>query len=221
MLTNEMKRNAFRVLATLALAAAPAFASPIFVNNYSFETLPAGGMTTSCATGGCISGGPVAIPGWTSTALSGQGQVQLVATPPGTPQWNSVPDSSTFAFSNGPTIYQTVGTVAAGHVYTLQVDVGERIGFPVTGSIDLLINGNTYTGTGTPPTAGNWSNYIATYTGTTADAGQAIVIELHSSGAQAGFDNVRLDFAPEPASFLLIGPALLFLGLRKIRTVRS
>ena len=221
MLTTEMKRNAFRVLATLALAAAPAFASPISVSNYSFETLPPGGMTTLCGTGGCISGGAVAIPGWTSTALIGQGQQQLVAVPPGTTQWNSVPDGSTFAFSNGPTISQTVGTVAAGDVYTLQVDIGDRVGFPVTGSIDLLINGNTYTGTGTAPTAGNFSNYIATYTGTTADAGQAIVIELQSSGAQAGFDNVRLDAVPEPASFLLIGPALLFLGLRRRRAARS
>jgi hypothetical protein len=162
----EMKRNAFRVLATLALAAAPAFASPIFVSNYSFETAPVGAnpFSNTCATGGCIFTTPVGIPGWTASASAGQ--MQLVTVPPGTTQFNSVPDGSTFAFAGaGGTIDQVVGTVVAGDVYTLQVDVGARTGKTFDGAFELLIGSTAFAGSGTAPTSGNWSNWTATYTG--------------------------------------------------------
>jgi hypothetical protein len=221
MLTSTIKRNAFRVLATLAFAAAPAFASMIPVNNYSFETLPAGGLTS---TGGCVGGCVYAvapISGWTNTGVSGQIQ------PSGT-QFTSLSDGLTSAFSNGPTISQTVGaTVGVGTAYTLSVAIGQRRDSgSYGGSADLLIgatalNGGAHTilAGGTAPTLGNWSTFTtATYFGSAADAGASITIELRSVGVdaqgithQGNFDNVRLDGVPEPASFLLIGSALLAL----------
>jgi hypothetical protein len=124
-------------------------------------------------------------------------------------------------------ISQTVGaTVVLGEVYTLLVDIGWRFDAPFTGTADLLINGLTYSATGTTPTRGTFGVFTAVYTGTSADAGLPITIELRSSGPQANFDNVRLDGTlgetgvPEPASLLLIAPALLALGLRIKRTAR-
>jgi hypothetical protein len=122
---------------------------------------------------------------------------------------------------------QTVGgTVVLGEVYTLLVDIGWRLDAGFTGSADLLINGHTYAATGTTPAQGTWSTYTVTYTGLAADVGRSITIDLNSSGSQGNFDNVRLDGTlgesgvPEPASFLLIGPALIALGLRMKRIAR-
>jgi len=228
MLSIKMKRNAFRVLATLAFAAAPAFASLIPVNNYSFETYPllnGTGCTAPCAYD------IGAIPDWGATAGT-SGQIQL-----GGPA-NTFPnalfftrsDGPTSAFSNDATLSQTVGaTVGVGTAYTLSVAIGQRMDSgSYGGSADLLIgatalNGNvahTILAVGTAPTLGNWSTFTTpTYWGTAADAGATITIELKSVGGvdaqglqrQGNFDNVQLDGVPEPASFLLIGSALLAL----------
>jgi hypothetical protein len=209
------------LVAALALAAVPCFASPIFVNNFSFETLPETGLTfTGCAAGCSFS--IAAIPGWSNSGNSGQFQP---GTPANTNYFSTLSDGITSAYSNdgGGVISQTVGaTVVPGEVYTLLIDIGWRFDEPFTGTADLLINGHTYTATGTTPTRGTFGLFTASYTGTAADAGQSITIELISSGPQANFDNVRLDAVPEPASFLLIAPALLALGLRiKKRAART
>ena len=114
-----------------------------------------------------------------------------------------------------------------GTAYQLSVDIGQRKDSGSSGgSADLLIgatllNGGAHTifALGTAPTLGNWSTFTTpTYLGTAADAGATITIELKSVGVdaqglthQGNFDNVRLDGVPEPASFLLIGSALLAL----------
>jgi len=229
MLSIEMKRNAFRVLATLAFAAAPAFASLIPVNNYSFENYPAlngVGCTSPCA----YDTGAISYWGGTPTINAPLGQIQ-----PGGPTgiipdalFFTLSDQPTSAYSNGVTISQTVGaTVGVGTAYTLSVAIGQRRDSgSYGGSADLLIgatalNGNvahTILAVGTAPTLGNWSTFTTpTYWGTAADAGASITIELRSVGVegivthQGNFDNVQLDAVPEPASFLLIGSALLAL----------
>jgi len=101
--------------------------------------------------------------------------------------------------------------VQLGAVYTFQVDIGFRKDTGFAGTAALLINGTTYTATGLP-VPGTFSTYTASYTGLLADVGQSITLELNSSGSQGNFDNVRLDEAtstPEPASFVLLGSALL------------
>src|ERR1035438_6063295 len=64
MLPTIMKSNAIRVLAILALVAIPAFASPIYVNNFSFES-PVAGLV---ACGANCSSQNVAIPSWTASS---------------------------------------------------------------------------------------------------------------------------------------------------------
>jgi hypothetical protein len=219
----KMKWNAFHVLATLALAAAPGLASPITVTNFSFEDLS--GITMSACPGtGCFVNFSSGIPGW--TAATG-GLLQ-----PGSqsPQlyYNSVPDGTTIAYGNSQTFSQTVGpTVGVGAVYTLLVDLGHQIGgtgFGVTA--DLRIGGTnarTITLTGSAPTAGNWATYSGSFTGLAGDTTLTIDLNGGTPGnqLQGGFDNVRLsdNSVPEPASFLLIGSALLILpALRRRRT---
>ena len=208
-------------MAALALAAAPCFGSPIFVNDFSFETLPVGGLTFTGCGAGCSYSEGVGIPGWSVTPGAQIGQFQP-GNPGNTNYFSTLSDGSTNAYSNvpGSVISQTVGaTVVLGEVYTLMVDIGWRKDAGFTGTADLMIHGIAYPATGTP-IQGAFGLFTAAYTGTSADVGQLITIELRSSGPQANFDNVRLDAVPEPASLLLIAPALLALGLRIKRTAR-
>jgi hypothetical protein len=183
------KLNSLLALATLLLAAAPGFANSISLANFSFETLPVGGLPIPCSGAGCsYSVDP--IPGW--SIAGGGGQFQPGPTP--NQYFNSLSDGPTHAYSSGGTISQTIGgTVQLGVVYTFQVDIGYRLDSGFAGTADLLINGNTYTATGVQPVQGTFGTFTATYTGLLADVGQAITLELQSSGGQGNFDNVRLD----------------------------
>jgi len=201
-----------------------ASASPILVDNASFENLPLGGLTFTCGVGCSYSGVPTPIPGWTSTG--GEGQLQ-----PGTNAGNftlfsTLSDGITSASSNGGTISQTViPTVALGVTYVLQVDVGKRNDLPATGTVNLLINGNLIGAVGAAPTSGNWSTFTAAYTGLAADVGQSITIQLAASGIQGNFDNVRLSddlgTVPEPATatVLALGLAGIFAYVSRKRTL--
>jgi hypothetical protein len=205
------------LLAGTVLTAGSAVANPIFVNNFSFENLPVGGLTNACGAGCSYSIG--AIPGWTNGGVSGQIQ------PGASGLFNSVPDGVTTAFSNRGTIAQTVApTVQLGVTYTLLVDLGQRTDLPFLSAAALLINGNTYAATGVAPTSGNWSTFTATYSGLAADVGQAITIELIANGAQGNFDNVRLSDSlvtptPEPGmmSMLAGGLGAMVLLTRRFR----
>jgi|ERR1017187_8865037 hypothetical protein len=203
-------------LAMVAFVTAPGFASTaILVNNSSFETLPTGGVSTACPSTGCAYD-IGAISGWVSSGVSGQFQAGTSGT-----YFNSLPDGPTSAFSNGGTISQTVTpTVVLGQTYELLVDIGWRLDYPMTGSADLLINGTRYSATPLVPLVrGTFDTFAVTYTAVAADVGHSITIELQSSGAQGNFDNVQLlEDAPEPATFLLIAPALLALsGIKRFR----
>ena len=204
-------------LAMVAFVTAPGFASTaILVNNSSFETLPTEGVSSACPGTGCAYD-IGAISGWVSSGVSGQFQAGTSGT-----YFNSLPDGPTSAFSNGGTISQTVTpTVVLGQTYELLVDIGWRLDAPaLTGSADLLINGNRYTATSLAPVVrGTFDTFAVIYTATLADVGHSITIELQSSAGQSNFDNVQLlEDAPEPATFLLIAPALLALsGIKRFR----
>ena len=218
MLTNTMKSSAIRVLATLALAAVPGFASPIFVSNFSFEDGPFG-TATPCSSGPTCSNYYGAIPSWTSSSVDTSTFGRLVPGTDLTKYLSGNPsDGPTQAFSIGATLSQVVSpTVTLGDMYVLRVDLGNRLDKGFTGSADLLINGKTYAATGSVPAEGTFSTWTATYVGLAADVGQSITIELKANGPQGNFDNVHLDIVPEPASLLLIGSALFVLGTLKRR----
>jgi hypothetical protein len=211
------------------ITTAATLAAPITVNNPSFEITPAGGLTLTqaCQGLGCsFDAGVGAIPGWTNSGVSGE----FI---PGTQVGNhfafdTIPDGITVAYSNGPTISQTVGSlVQAGVTYSLLADLGSRhdnTGFAA--GADLLVNGIRYSAVGVTPAPGNWSTFTATYIGRAADVGDPITIELIATAAfppQADFDNVRLSgniasVVPEPETISLIGlglAALLGIARRK------
>jgi hypothetical protein len=202
------------------LGAFTAGASPIFVSNFSFETIPGLSLPNGgCGTGCSYSTG--AIPDWTgSNGTSGQFR-------PGTGVGNTaffstIPDGTTIAFSNqaSPISQTVVPTVALGVTYTLMVDLGRRSdpGFTTFRSgADLLIGpvvgGQHFVATGSTPSPGTFSVFTATYTGVLGDVGKSITIELLSSGLEANFDDVVLSdsttSAPEPAGITLFGLGLV------------
>ena len=222
-----MKTSVLRVwlrVATFTLVVASiSYASPITVSNFSFETLGAGGVPFACGTGCSFSTDGV-IPGWT---VGGTAGLLQPGTPANTTLFNSVPDGSTVAYSNGGTISQTVAPlVQLGVIYTLQVDVLVRKDVGDPGTEALLINGNTILATGVLPAPGGFSNFTATYTGLAADVGKSISIELVSNGVQGDWDNVRLASSlpspvPEPASGVLMGLAAVALAGIVMRRKRA
>lgn len=195
--------------ALLAVSLSCALAAPITVNNASFET--ANTLDLACTGTGCLFN-IAAIPGWTNTGSSGTFQPGI---PVNATYFSFIPDGNRIAYSNGPTISQTVAaTVAAGTLYTLEVEVGNRADFPNTGNIALQIGTTVYAATPVAIAQGGWSTFSVSYLGSLADAGQSIAILLTSTGEQGNFDNVRLDGTvqtsgvPEPAT-----GAMLALGL--------
>src|ERR1700752_1505348 len=93
------------VVALGVLCAFSAAASPIFVTNFSFETLPVGGLNNgTCGAGfGCYSVGATAIPGW-SGSNAGSGEYQ-----PTTPAiFNTITNGVDVGFSNRATVFQIV-----------------------------------------------------------------------------------------------------------------
>jgi len=205
-----------------AVVVSTASAGPISVSNFSFETLPAGGLPFDSCGAGCFYSDD-AIPGWAisgKTASTGQFQPGVQAS--NFSFFNSVPDGITVAYTNGGTISQTVGvTVALGIVYTLLVDQGVRHDFSDPGIVELLIGTTPIVATGVAASPGDWSTYTATYTGLAADVGKSIAILLNSSSIQGDWDNVRLDATdataqvPEPATVALLSLGLAGLGFMR------
>jgi hypothetical protein len=206
-----------RCFGLIAMCGSALFASPIFVSNFSFEALPTPVTLHDACGAGCqfTVASENAIPGWTASSPSNEGQFSPGPSSGTTTFYNSVPDGNWIAYANAGSLSQIVTTVAANTTYVLSVSLGLRKDFPTLGSAELLINGAVYTATGTAPTSGNWSTFTAVYNSSLhpADVGLPITIELLSNGAQAGFDDVVLNTGvPEPASVAFIVTGLIGLA---------
>ena len=183
-----------------------ALAVPISVANYSFETLPSGGLPFHFCIGGCASWSIDSIPGWTNSGTSGQG---IIGGYSGNP--NAI-DGSVLGYTADNPISQDVATAVAGVTYTLDVALLHRTDFPMLGMIQLEIGGVVVaTATGVDGGPGTWNDWTAVYTATAADIGKTVTILLSTTGQQGDFDNVRLDATsiPEPGTFLLLAIGLI------------
>lgn len=126
------------------------------------------------------------------------------------------------------TASQIVSTTAVpGVTYTLDVDLGFETFAPDDGSVDLIVGGHSVTATPFGPNltqtemqgSGNWFDFEASFTATSADAGAPIEILLSSLTHGVGFalfGDVRLTDSlpavepvatPEPSTWamMLIG----------------
>jgi hypothetical protein len=116
------------------------------------------------------------------------------------------------AYSNGGTIWQTVGpTAIAGDTYTLSVEVLSRTDAPQDASVQLEFGGIPC---GTAPVVnaggGTWNDFMVSCTATGAEAGDSITILLTTVGfGQGDFDDVQLSSVPEPSVLLLLTLGLL------------
>ena len=216
--------------AYVILGATTAFATPVLINNPSFEAVTSGpplpntGGACNAGTGCSWSNG--LIPGWTDYHVPGP----LICFPacggqliPGTTGYfNAVPDGITVAYTTeGGYIWQQIGTVAANTIYTFTVDLGFRKDVLNPGSAWLQVNDLTNTvvldkalalGSGVQ-FSGNFATYTAVYNSPLSLLGDPLFIVLYSPGLQGDFDNVSVDASvPEPASLTLLGSGLLAAG---------
>ena len=195
----------FLVTGGFATCAVATTLGPITVANPSFEDTTGVIFNGSPCGPGCAYSFGQPIPGWTSSSGGGtKGQFQ-----PGT-QFSFVPNGIFTAYSNGGTISQTVAnvTVQDGITYILKVALGHRFDLPFFASADLLVGSNMFKAIGVAPAAGDWSTYTATFTGSAADAGDTITIQLNSTGVQGNFDDVSLTAVPEPSYLGVVGIGL-------------
>ena len=171
------------------------------------------------------------VSGWPSSATN------VAKTWNPTTSWfpSEAPEGQNVAFVNGTGnfIMQNLSSasVAADLTYTLEVDVGTRLGDGGTGwaySVDLVI-ADTFDVAGIlaqdfsslSPSPGQFLTSTLTYTAPSSGPviGQQLAIRLRNWGTQqVHFDDVRLIVVPEPTSLFLLASGLIgMLGSRRLR----
>jgi alpha-L-rhamnosidase len=182
-----------------------ASATPISVNNYSFESdvAPVGGLVATVPSG------------WTAFNEGGAsdigsqsgGGTDYTAYDPLAPPASGNQYCYINMFDSGVTggIYQDVGILQPNTTYTLAVAIGSRADRINSPGIISLVNGTDNTGTvlatggGLPNTQNTWQDYTVTFTTGPAVCGDLTIV-LSAAGTsstiQADFDNVQLTSAP-------------------------
>jgi len=130
--------------------------------------------------------------------------------------------------ADGTYYYQVLSaTLAANATYTLMANVGDRAAYSGPGNPSVRLGTGSTVGANllTPDTSytpaapdGGWTTWTITYTTGAAPAGlgNPLRIDLRATSKAGWFDNLSLDFVPEPASLALLGVAgLLVLRRRK------
>lgn len=194
-------------------------ATPIPINNYSFEN-------PSVSPGGWTQG--QGIPGWDTNNCYNSGEWCGVISGYGTASEGNNADWVQYI---GWISQDLNATLQPDYTYTLSVSVGHRSGFPLDPEIQLLAGGNVLIdkilADPEKPVDGAYSIITLTYqSGQNVTPNQYLTINLMNTGSsgvwsQPHFDNVTLDASPsppipEPSTFLLLGAGLVGVGfLRK------
>ena len=222
------------VLMVTALGIGEAAATPITINNYSFESpveSSSGSYSISNVTDWNYTAGANA----SGTYPDGVFNVVNNNYPAGANGLSGgalTPQGSQAAYLNGGgSLSQITSAVFQDNAtYTLTVYIGYRAdqNLPTSTSIGLEANGVLVTGgtlTFTAPSAGHWTEATYSFTTGSSDplAGDTIGVILSSvasdSSEQANFDDVALNYdasssvdaVPEPNSLALLGVGLLAL----------
>jgi hypothetical protein len=235
--------------AVLATLGAKADAATIPVADPLFDQFPVGQTQATYLNFGCGPSGALrnacdfadnTVVGWTQSALfnettdqfSGQffvGYPVVTNTFTSLPMINATTSEPIVLREQNATTSQIVSTTAVpGVTYTLDVDLGFESFAVDDGSVDLIVGGHTVLATplasyhltqAQMQESGSWYDFEASYTATSADAGDPIEILLSSQTHGVGFGffgDVRLTDSlptssapstPEPATWamMLIG----------------
>jgi hypothetical protein len=205
----------------LTIVSTEVSASPISINNPSFEVdVPEdGGWSSSGGGSGVNSSGYIT--GWNLPGGWG-GTFRPTAIPfPG-----GVPDGLNTAWLNGPTISQLLSeTLFQPYKYTLQVYVGNRADLNFSSyAVQLLAGGNLLAqdDNSLSPPDGQFMLSTVTYTALSDDSylGLPLEIRLAGGGIQVNFDMVTLDASavPIPSAAWLLGSGLVALALARRRS---
>jgi hypothetical protein len=210
------------VAGALILWAGQGLASPITIENASFEVPTCGAVGPSFCT---------ITTGWVTDSTNGNVGSFL----PPLAAWASLPDGLQVAYSNGGTLTQNLGvTIVPDMTYTLSVWVSQRFTAGTFQPDILLLGGGTTllemtngNPGGLAPTQSaegqpyDWVNWTMSWQSPSSGAviGQTLSISLGSGGTQTNFDNISLDASaptvPEPGMFLLVAGGLIGLGIRR------
>ena len=202
------------VCAIVMFAANAGWASNLNVSDFSFENYSAGAFTYSGSFAGYV-------PGWTFTSNAGLGS-QGIGGPFNIP---TTPDGTQAAFlqGNGATVSQSVAGFDSSMLYTLNVWVGTRYGSGCcTGDagVSFFIDGVQIGTTGILTSFTPFNLYTIPFTVATSGPHTLALTNVSLPGDNTSFvDDVSIaaTASPEPATFTVIGGALLALGLARRR----
>jgi len=200
------------VCAILMFAANATWASNLSISDFSFENYPAASYTYSGSFAGYV-------PGWTFTPDAG------LASPGSAFNVPSTPDGTQAAFlqGNGATVSQSIGGFDSSFLYTLNIWVGTRFaGGSYTGDagVSFFIDGVQIGTTGILTSFTPFTLYTIPFTVATSGAHTLSLTNVSNPGDNTSFvDDVSISAtaSPEPTTFVLIGGALLGLGLVRRR----
>jgi hypothetical protein len=177
----------------------------LFINNPGFEDFALGVESFSTHIGigvgsQIITGDP--IPGWVLVGHGGTYRPDQSRFPGGVPEGNNTAWLE-YESIHSSTLSQVLSDVlTADTVYTLSVDLGRRLDYPLAAySVQLLAGGALLSeGTVEDIPAGEFRTVTVTFTASPdhPQLGQALEIRFvaNADRQQANFDNVRLDATP-------------------------